>query len=162
MTRLAFLSPDAAPFVSPLSRALADDAAGLVTDVSSLGKLEVRGDLGRLRTEPGEELIRITSTRGLLVCESPTTAARDRLAAAGFRVYDLTAGLAAFEVEGEALLRRLTELDLEALPAVGAIARGTPALIQRRGGERFRLFVPQELGHFVVEVVLDLAQGLAR
>ena len=39
-------------------------------------------------------------------------------------------------------MRRLTELDLDALPAIGSIARGTPALIERRGGERFRLFPP--------------------
>ena len=59
-------------------------------------------------------------------------------------------------------MRRLTELDLDALPAIGSIARGTPALIERRGGDRFRLFVPQELGHFVAEVVPDMARGLAR
>ena len=35
-------------------------------------------------------------------------------------------------------MRRLTELDLDALPAVGAIARGTTPSIVRRGGERFR------------------------
>jgi hypothetical protein len=37
-----------------------------------------------------------------------------------------------------------------------------PALIQRLDGERFRLFVPQELGHYVCETVLDLVQGVAR
>ncbi|MDX6466770.1 MAG: hypothetical protein QOI27_1810, partial [Gaiellaceae bacterium] len=70
--------------------------------------------------------------------------------------------LAALEIEGDALLRRLTELDLEALPATGPVARGVPALIQRLDGERFRLFVPQELGHYVCETVLDLVQGVAR
>jgi hypothetical protein len=162
VSRLAFLSADGVPLVSPLRHALAADDAGVVTDVSALGKLEVRGDLDRLEAAPGEELIRITPARGLLVCDGSRAAARDRLAADGFRVYDLTSALAGLEVEGEDLLRRLTELDLDALPAVGAIARGTPAVIERRGGERFRLFVPQELGHYVAEVVLDLAQGLAR
>jgi hypothetical protein len=33
-------------------------------------------------------------------------------------------------------------------------------LIERRNGERFRLFVPQELGRFVAEVVTDLHSGL--
>ena len=42
---------------------------------------------------------------------------RDRLLAQGYRVYDMTAALAALEVEGEDLMRRLTELDLDALPA---------------------------------------------
>jgi hypothetical protein len=45
----------------------------------------------------------------------------------------MTAALAALEVEGEDLMRRLTELDLDRLPAIGAIARGTTALIERRG-----------------------------
>jgi hypothetical protein len=159
VSRLAFLSADGAPFVSPLARAL---DPGVFADVSALGKLELRGDLDRVEAQPGEELIRITPARGLLVCDGSTAAARERLAGEGFRVYDLTSALAGLELEGEGLLRRLTELDLEALPAVGAIARGTPALIERRGGERFRLFVPQELGHYVAEVVLDLARGLAR
>ena len=57
-------------------------------------------------------------------------------------------------------MRRLTELELGSLPASGSIARGTNALIERRGGERFRLFVPQELGGFVAEVVADLHGGL--
>jgi hypothetical protein len=76
-------------------------------------------------------------------------------------VYDATAALAGLEVEGARLMRRLTELDLDALPAVGAVARGTPAVIERLDGERFRLFVPQELARYVAEVVNDLAEGLA-
>ena len=110
----------------------------------------------------GEELVRISPDRALLVIEGSTAAARERLAGQGYRAYDMTAALAALEVEGEDLMRRLTELDLDALPAIGSIARGTPALIERRGGERFRLFVPQELGHFVAEVIVDLQHGLER
>jgi sarcosine oxidase gamma subunit len=74
----------------------------------------------------------------------------------------VSGGLAAFEVEGERLLRRLTDLDLSRLPAAGSVARGVAAIVERRGGETFRIFVQQELGHYVVEVVLDLAAGLAR
>ena len=55
----------------------------------------------------------------------------------------------------------LTELDLRELPAVGSIARGTTAVIERTEGERFRLYVPQELGHYAAEVALDMAKGLA-
>ena len=135
MSRLAFLSPHEAEVagVSPLRHVLSP----AFTDVSHLGKLEVRGDVDAL-------------------------VERDRLVDQGYRVYDMTAALAALEVEGEDLMRRLTELDLDALPAIGAIARGTTALIERRGGERFRLFVPQELGQFVAEVVTDMARGLGR
>jgi hypothetical protein len=159
VSALDFMSPDSAArnvrLVSPLARAEG------VRDVSALGKLEVRGDLAWVALASGEELIRITPRRALLVVDGSTRDTRERLRVAGLRVYDLTAGLAALEVEGVQLMRRLTELDLEALPAAGAIARGTPALIERREGETFRLFVPQELGHFVAEFVLDQARGLA-
>lgn len=163
MSRLAFLSPDGCapevPFASPLAHA---QTGGAVVDRSALGKLEVRGDLAALAPAEGEELLPLGPGRVLLVREGGTRDARERLAAAGYRVYDVTAGLAAFDVEGEALLRRLTALDPEALPATGSVARGTRALIQRRGGETFRLFVPRELGRYVAEVAADMAEGLAR
>jgi hypothetical protein len=154
VTRLAFLSPHEADIeaVSPLRQVRGDG----FTDVSSLGKLEVRGDI------EGLDGIPVGPGRKLVVLDGDVRAERDRLTAAGYRVYDQTAALAALEVEGEDLMRRLTELDLEQLPAIGAIARGTTALIERRGGERFRLFVPQELGQFVAEVVVDMARGLGR
>ena len=57
-------------------------------------------------------------------------------------------------------MRRLTDLDLLLLPAAGPVARGVPAIVERRGGETFRIFVQQELGHYVVEVVLDIVAGL--
>lgn len=154
MTRLVFLSPHEADVeaVSPLGHVRGDG----FTDVSGLGKLEVRGDV------EGLEGIPVGPGRKLVVVDGDVRAERDRLTAAGYRVYDQTAALAALEVEGEDLMRRLTELDLGQLPAIGAIARGTTALIERRGGERFRLFVPQELGQFVAEVVVDMARGLGR
>ena len=148
MTRLAFLSPD-------------ECAAEVVRDRSELGKLEVRGEIGSLEPLQGEELLPLGPGRVLLVTAQPA-AARARLAASGYRVYDRTAALVTLELDGEDLLRRLTELDPERLPAVGSIARGTPALIERRGGERFRLFVPRELSDYVGEVVADMARGLGR
>ena len=155
MTRLSFLSPhECAPkvaLVSPLRHA----TSGAVTDVSHLGKLEVRGGVP-------DGAIPIGPDRALVVVDADVRETRDRLTADGYRVYDMTAALAAFELEGEDLLRRLTELDLERLPAIGAVARGTAALIERRDGERFRLFVPQELGHYVAEVATDMARGLGR
>jgi len=141
------MSPVAANAVSPLRH-----VAG-VTDVSHLGKLEVRGGVP-------DGAIPIGIDRALVVVDGDARPERDRLLAQGYRVYDMTAALAALEVEGEALMRRLTELDLDALPAVGSILRGTPAVIERRDGDRFRLFVPQELGRFVAETVVDLAAGL--
>jgi sarcosine oxidase gamma subunit len=158
VSELAFLSPrNCAPevrLVSPLARVLAEP----VRDVSSLGKFELRGKVAAAQPGPGEELIPISATRALLV----TDGAPPRLAQRGLRVYDVSGGLAAFEVEGERLLRRLTDLDLSGLPAAGSVARGVAAIVERRGGETFRIFVQQEFGHYVVEVVLDLAAGLAR
>lgn len=162
MTRLAFLSPSgAAPdvrLVSPLSRAL----AASVVDVSYLGKLELRGAVDTVAPARGEELLRFAPNRALLVTGGAPVEAAARLTGAGVRVYDMTAALAAFEFEGEDVLRRLTDLEPAHLPAAGAIARGTWALIDGRGGGCFRVFVPQELGHHVVEVVVDTLRGLGR
>jgi len=162
MRRLGFLSPaNAGPEVtlaSPLRRALGDGVA----DVSHVGKLELRAPLDGVERGPGEVLLRLAPARALLVTDGPPTAAARRLHEAGIRAYDLTAALAAFEFEGDDVLRRLTELAPETLPAAGAIVRDTPAVIEPRGDGRYRVFVPQELGHYVVEVVLDTLRGLGR
>ena len=158
MTRLAFLSAGDAPVVSPLRQARTHPR---VTDVSGLGKLELRGRVESVAPAQGESLLRLAPRRALLVTDEPATA-RERLGAAGLRVYEVTFGLAALEVEGEDLMRRVTELDLAALPAAGAILRGTPAVIERRGAGRFRVFVAQELGQYVAEALADLAEGLER
>ena len=148
MSRLAFLSPD-------------ECAPEVVLDRSEPGKLEVRGETDALEPLAGEEVLPLAPGRVLLVTDGPA-AARERLAADGYRVYDMSAALTTLEFDGEDLLRRLTELDPGQLPAIGSIARGTPALIERRRGERFRLYVSRELGEYVREVVADLAQGLGR
>jgi hypothetical protein len=73
------------------------------------------------------------------------------------------AGVAGIEIEGAAaarLLARLTALDLEELPAVGAVAE-VRMLLERPEPRRFRLWFGQELSDYVAEVVLDTAEGLA-
>src|SRR6185369_5543935 len=131
--------------VSPIRRAVGDG----VVDVSHLGKLEVRGPVEHVEAGPGEELLRLAPARGLLVTGDSPAGALERLHAAGVRAYDLTAALAAFEFDGEDALRRLTDLDPAGLPAVGSVARGVRAIVDARGNGRFRLYVPQELGHDV-------------
>jgi hypothetical protein len=138
--------------VSPLAFLSPHEAD--VPGAPALGKLEVRGGIP-------EGAIPIGPARGLVVVDGDPRAERDRLTAAGYRVYDMTAALASLEVEGEQLMRRLTELDLEALPAIGAVARGTTAVIERLGPDRFRLHVPQELAQYVADVIADLEEGLA-
>jgi|SRR5262245_9526834 len=72
------------------------------------------------------------------------------------------AGVAGIEIEGpEALrlLRRLTDLDLGALPAIGAVAQ-VRTLVVAEGEDRFRLWFPQEYADYVAGVVLDTCRGL--
>jgi hypothetical protein len=70
----------------------------------------------------------------------------------------MTAALAGVRVEGETLMGRLTDLDLDELPAVGPVAHVQAYVL--RDGDVFRLFFPQEYGHYVGEVVVDAAEGL--
>jgi sarcosine oxidase gamma subunit len=167
LTELAFLSPDrAAPdarAVSPLARALAG-APSEVADLSlALAKLEVRGDLAALDLPAGVEVVSVTPRRALLLCPY-AEGARLRAALAGRAfVLDLTGALAALAVRGphaERALRRLTELDLDALPAVGAVARVQAYLLADPAGGGYRILVAQELGHYLAEVVLDALAGL--
>lgn len=161
MSELEFLSPDRAragggfdPIArSPLDRALPGAGAGR-RDLSMTGKIEVRGDVGGMGVPETAELVRISPRRALVLCSYPDTAAlREELCSQGRVVVDLTGALAGIAVRGERAMRRLTDLDLEALPAVGKVA-GAPAVVLRDGDE-FRVFVPQELGHHVAVVTLD-------
>ena len=75
-----------------------------------------------------------------------------RLAGARRSVVDLSAALAGpRRSTGETLMRRLTDLDLDASRPSGSLAH-VHALVLR-DGETFRLFFPQEYGHYVAEVV---------
>ena len=163
MSELAFLGrgiavagDEFAPrYRSPLERALAGARAD-VRDVSQLGKLEVRGELDGLTTE---NAVRITPRRALVLCDAAETAAlAARLRKRFEYVLDVSAAYAGLLVRGEPLLRRLTDLDLEALPAVGPAA-GVPAVVLRDGKD-FTLLFPQEYADHVAAVVLDAARGL--
>jgi hypothetical protein len=160
---LGFLSPArCAPeaLASPLARALADVDPALVEDLSAGGKVEIRGDVGRVDAGEGEELIRLSPQRGFLLTTGDPLEAVERLRGAGLRAYDVTGGYAGFAVRGERLVRRLTDLDLERLPAAGPLFLRVPAIVLRDDGDRFRIFVAQELGHDVAMAVLDIVRGL--
>jgi hypothetical protein len=147
---LPFIAPGTAPAVSPLAR-----IAGLL-DLSQVGKLEVRGtDVARL--EVAAEVVPIGDRRALVLCDLDARGEIGRTLPG--LVIDVTAAYAGIEVEGERLLRRLTDLDLEQLPAVGKVA-GVRALVTR-SGDRFRIWFAQELAESVAEIVLDAAAGLA-
>lgn len=149
MIDLPFLSPGEAPSASPLAREHG------VRDLSHLGKLEVRGtDVGEISIDA--QLIRIAPNRALVICEDEQ---RDELARSlpGV-VVDMTAAYAGFEVEGEALMRRLTDLDLTSLPAAAKVA--TVQAFVTRDGNRFQLFVARELAESVVAIVRREQDGL--
>ncbi|HXV34194.1 MAG TPA: hypothetical protein VD769_09300 [Gaiellaceae bacterium] len=162
MEHLDFLSPDlAAPearWASPLARALAH-APQSFEDLSRTGLLEVRGELDGL--DAGDaEVVRLAPGRALVLCPLKEAGRlRTRLAGTRRLVVDLSAGWAGLGVEGETLLRRLTDLDLDTLPAAGIVAH-VHALVLRDEGERFRLYFPQEYGHSVAEAAVDAAEGL--
>jgi hypothetical protein len=149
VNELAFLSLHAVAdrAASPLARAL--EGAQGIRDLSLLGKLEVRGDVEAIEGD----VIRVTPERALVVGD--VAALRAHLSGT---VVDVTAALAGIEVEGERLLRRLTDLALDRLPAVGKVA-DVPALVTR-DGDRFRIFFPQEYGDSVVATVRDAQEGL--
>ena len=160
MTELDFLSVDRARsedifeprFASPLARVLAGTTAA--RDLSRLGKIEVRGNVETIDVDA--EVIRITPRRALVLC--PYERCAELRAQLPDTVIDMTGALAGLELEGERAMRRLTDLDLEALPAAGKVA-DVPALVLR-DGPRFRIFFPQEFGHYVGEVILDVLAGL--
>jgi hypothetical protein len=161
----AFLSPDRCDpgvrLVSPLERALAGIDTGRVRDRSHLGKLELRGDVDGLEPAAGDRFHRIGPRQGLYVHDGATGELRDSLAGQGFAVIDQTAAFAAFEVHGEDLLRRLTDLDLDTLPASGLFAR-VRGIVTRGESDAFVVYVAQEHGHYVCQAVLDALEGLGR
>jgi sarcosine oxidase gamma subunit len=158
---LSFLSPDQASpeavWRSPLERALAD-APAEITDVSLTGKLDVRGDIASLKTR-ALEIIRLTPERALVLCDFTRTAEVRAKLEERFYVVDLSGTLAGVQVRGETVMRRLTDLDLTALPAVGNVAH-VQAYVLRDDAETFRLFFPQEYGHYLAEVVVDAVEGV--
>jgi sarcosine oxidase gamma subunit len=163
VSHLDFLSPDLASadavWRSSLERALAHAPAEM-QDLSRTGVLEVRGELDGLDAG-GAEVVRLTPERALVLCSFEDAGRlRARLAGARRHVVDLSAGWAGLQIRGETLLRRLTDLDLEALPTMGPLAH-VHALVIRDEGETFRLYFPQEYGHSVAEAVIDAAEGLA-
>lgn len=161
MSELDFVSPVEARAengfapraASPLARAL--DGADEIRDLSSLGKLEVRG-VGVGELDSDVETLAISPERTLVLC-APERCAELRASLPGL-VVDVTGGLAGIAVESAELMRRLTDLDLAALPAAGKVA-GVPALVSETE-DGFRIFFPQEYGHSVVEAVRDLQAGL--
>jgi hypothetical protein len=161
MTSLDFLSPDLAAseavWRSPLERALRGAPAG-VEDLSYTGKLEIRGRLEGPDV-PGE-VVAVTPSRALILCAYDECAGLRAGLPEHLHATDLTAALAGLRVPSEQALRRLTDLDLETLPAVGAVA-GVRSLVLRGDDRSLRIFFPQEYGDYLCGAVLDALEGFA-
>jgi sarcosine oxidase gamma subunit len=156
---LDFLSPDLASpeavWRSPLERALAAAPEG-IEDVSRTAVFEAHGDVAALEP-PHAEVIRLTPARALVLCDWKR-AAETRRALGERHTVDVSAGWAGLRVRSETVLRSLTDLDLDALPAVGPVAH-VRALVLRDGRDDFRVLVPQEYAHSVAEAAIDALEG---
>jgi hypothetical protein len=156
-----FLSPTGCAegtTTSPLRRALEDADAAAVRDVSLEGIVEVRGDVGAVPVSADEELVRLSPRRAFLFTDGDPVAAVERARAAGALAYDATGAYAGLAIASEQLMRRLTDLELESIPTAGPFAR-VPGIFRRRDDGWFLVYVPQELGHYVAEAVLDAIAG---
>jgi sarcosine oxidase gamma subunit len=72
------------------------------------------------------------------------------------------AGVAGIEIDtpfAARLLARMTDLDLDALPAIGSVAH-VRTRVERHAEARFRLWFGQEYSDYLAEVVLDAWHGL--
>ena len=159
MNELAFLSPGrasvAAVWRSPLERALRD-APREIADLSETGKIEIRGDLPS--SVNGGQLVQITPTRGLVLCDLTKIVELLERLSKDYLAVDVSASLAGLSVRGETLMRRITDLDLDALPAAGAVAH--IQAIVTRDGDSFALWFGQEYSDYLAEVVIDAQKGL--
>jgi hypothetical protein len=159
---LAFLSPASCAqgtVTSPLRRALEGADPGRVRDLSLEGIVELRGNLDAVVAAPGEELLRLSSRRGFLFTAADPAEVVERLRAGGTLAYDATAAYAGVAIADAQVLRRLTDLDLDAIPTAGPFAHVT-ALFRRGADGWINVYVHQELGHYVAEAVLDAIAGL--
>jgi hypothetical protein len=159
---LAFLSPARCAegtTTSPLRRALEGADPEQVRDLALEGIVEVRGDVGSVTPEAGEELVRLSPRRGFLFTGADPVAVVERLRAGGALAYDATGAYAGVAVASEQVMRRLTDLDLDSIPAAGPFAHVT-ALFRRGADGWFHVYVHQELGHYAAEAVLDAIAGL--
>jgi hypothetical protein len=159
----AFLSPSrCAPetTTSPLRRALEGADPEAVRDLGLEGVVEIRGDGGSTRAAVGEELVRLSPRRAYLFTADDPADVAGRIRESGALAYDATGALVGIAIASEQVVRRLTDLDLGQIPTAGPFARVTA--IFRRGGDGWvQVYVPQELGHYVAEAVVDAIEGLA-
>jgi hypothetical protein len=144
---------------SPLRRALEGADPQAVRDLSLEGIVEVRGNVVAVEPGAAEELVTLSPRRAFLFTGDDPADVVERVRATGALAYDATGALAGLAIASEQVMRRLTDLDLDSIPTAGPFAR-VSALFRRGPDGWFHLYVPQELGHYVAEAVLDTLAGL--
>ena len=158
----AFLSPSRCAVgttTSPLRRALEGADPAAVRDLSLDGVVEVRGSVDAVSPGAGEELVRLSPGRAFLFTPDDPADVASRVRAAGVLAFDASGALAGIAIRDEKVMRRLTDLDLERIPTAGPFAHVT-ALFRRDADGWFRVYVQQELGHYVAEAVVDALAGV--
>jgi hypothetical protein len=130
-----------------------------VRDLSLEGVVEVRGRVDAVVPRAGEELVGLSSRRAFLFTSDDPADVAERVRAAGVLAYDATGALAGIAIASEQAMRRLTDLDFDRIPTAGPFAHVT-ALFRRDADGWFRVYVQQELGHYVAEAVLDALAGV--
>ena len=158
----AFLSPsrcEPGTLTSPLRRALEGADPSAVRDLWLDGVVEIRGDLDLVASVSADELVLLSPVRGFVFTSDDPADVAGRLRATGVLAYDATGALAGMAIASEQVMRRLTDLDLERLPTAGPFAHVT-AIVRRGEGGWFKVYVQQELGHYVAEAVVDALAGL--
>ncbi len=158
----AFLSParcTEGTTTSPLRRALEGADPGAVRDLSLEGIVEIRGDADAVMLGAGEDLLRLSPRRAFLFTDADPVDAVERVRATGPLAFDATGAYAGIAIASEQVVRRLTDLDFDAIPTAGPFAHVT-ALFRRGADGWFHVYVHQELGHYVAEAVLDAIAGL--
>jgi hypothetical protein len=161
--KVAFLSPTRCTegtTTTPLRRALEGADPSQVRDLSLQGIVEIRGDVDSVTPGAGEELLRLSPRRGFLFTGDDPVGVVERVRDGGALAYDATGAYAGIGIASEQVMRRLTDLDLGSIPTAGPFVRVT-ALFRRDADGWFLVHVPQELGHYVAEAVLDAIAGLA-
>jgi hypothetical protein len=157
------------------------EAPATLTDLSHLGKLDLRGPAeefdtltgglgtGAARADEGVWTLRLTPTHGYVLCPFPRLSAlRDRIGAAAL---DVTSAYAAVALGGEgrlAVFNRSSGLDVrEARFGPGRCMAGSvmrvPTLVLNRGGDLVML-VAWEYGEYFWDAILDAGEtiGIAR
>ena len=157
------------------------EAAATLTDVSHLGKLDLRGPAeeldaltgglgpGAAREDDGVWTLRLTPTHGYVLCPFPrVNALRDRI---GAPALDVTCAYAGVALGGERRLdvfNRSSGLDVRESRfgadrcMAGSVMR-VPTLVLNRGAD-LAMFVAWEYGEYFWDAILDAGEtiGIAR